>query len=66
VLHYTGKIRQNLYIQRSQYTKKKPLRWVTFCQGGQPDCSAGRKKALKGLSHEMELAFDDMFGKFLA
>jgi hypothetical protein len=42
--------------------KKKPLRWVTFCKGGQPEYSAGRKKASKGLSHEMNLAFDDMFG----
>jgi hypothetical protein len=42
--------------------KKRPLRWVTFCKGGQPEYSAGRKKALKGLSHEMDLAFDDMFG----
>jgi hypothetical protein len=42
--------------------KKKPLRWVTFCEGGQPENSTGRKKALKGLSREMHLSFDDMFG----
>ncbi len=50
-----------VYIKITIY-KKKPLRWVTFCEGGQPEYSAGRKKALKGLCHEMDLAFDDMFG----
>jgi hypothetical protein len=50
-----------VYIKVTIYKKKLP-RWVTFCEGGQPEYSTGRKKALKGLPHEMNLAFDDMFG----